>query len=137
MINIKAASGTDLSHPTPKPNIKKGPKLALQIENKLAFLGVGVKGLLMALVVVGVVDSVIEVLQLGGDGEEFFADLLPFVLPLGQSINLACLLWHHLISSSPQGGGKHGALIDNPHSFYVFTIAGIFKGIQHCLRGGG
>jgi hypothetical protein len=38
----------------------------LQIENKLAFLGVGVKGLLMALVVVGVVDSVIEVLQLGG-----------------------------------------------------------------------
>ena len=53
MINIKAASGTDLSHPTPKPNIKKGPKLALQIENKLAFLGVGVKGLLMALVVVG------------------------------------------------------------------------------------
>jgi hypothetical protein len=53
MINVKTASGTDLSHPTPKPNIKKGPKLTLRIENKLAFLGVGVKGLLMALVVVG------------------------------------------------------------------------------------
>jgi hypothetical protein len=36
MINIKAASGTDLSHPTPNPNIKKGPKLTLRIENKLA-----------------------------------------------------------------------------------------------------
>jgi hypothetical protein len=64
MINIKAASGTDLSHPTPKPNIKKGPKLALQIENKLAFLGVGVKRLLMALVVMG---SVIEGLQCASD----------------------------------------------------------------------
>jgi hypothetical protein len=65
MINIKAASGTDLSHPTPKPNIKKGPKLALQIENKLAFLGVGVKRLLMALVVMGLV---IEGLQGSADG---------------------------------------------------------------------
>ena len=67
MINIKAASGTDLSHPTPKPNIKKGPKLTLRIENKLAFLGVGVKGLLIALVVVGVVDSVNEGLQCEAD----------------------------------------------------------------------
>jgi hypothetical protein len=129
MINIKAASGTDLSHPTPKPNIKKGPKLALQIENKLAFLGVGVKGLLMALVVVGVVDSVIEVLQLGGDG------IQPVIS--GIDVFLVGIRLAKLISSSPQGGGKHGALIDNPHSFYVFTIAGIFKGIQHCLRGGG
>ena len=62
MINVKTASGTDLSHPTPKPNIKEALKLILRIENKLvilrienklAFLGVGVKGLLMALVVVG------------------------------------------------------------------------------------
>ena len=93
MINIKAASGTDLSHPTPKPNIKKGPKLTLRIENKLAFLGVGVKGLLMALVVVGVVDSVIEVLQLGGDG------IQPVIS--GIDVFLVGIRLAKLISSSP------------------------------------
>jgi hypothetical protein len=76
--------------------------------------------------------SSITGLQLGGDGEEFGAGGLT-LLNLSshgviKEVSGGIFLWHHLIRSSSQGGGKA--------TFDISLFWAVQKSLQHCPRMG-
>ena len=87
--------------------------------------------------------SIICALQLGGDGEEFFADVRsahPDHRRNRWNTESVVGLWgerYHLISSSPQGVSKTIAVRLKRNIVPRVADVSVKKGIQHCLRGGG